>query len=169
MLVTLNVQEAITAATIGMRRQIFAMSKSLRHYGKADLAKDDDVFDLAFDHHIFGAMAEFAVAKALNMFWAPNVGIIDGVDVGGRVEVRVRKIPGTGTDLAIRQKDTDGRPYVLALSRRDFSFDLVGWLYAEEGKGKGTFCEARQVWFVPPPYRSIEELAEIVRAQTVAA
>jgi hypothetical protein len=163
MMVTLNVQEAITAATIGMRRQVYAMSRNLRHYGKADLPKDDKVFDLAFDHHIFGAMAEFAVAKALNMFWSPNVGVIDGADVGGQVEVRVRKIPGPGTDLAIRQKDIDARPYVLVLSRRDFSFELAGWLYAQDGKGKGRYCEARKVWFVPPPYRPIEELADIIR------
>jgi hypothetical protein len=163
MIVTLTPQEAMTAGHVGLYRQCFAMTKKLPHFGTPTSDQDD----LAFDHHIVSAWGEFIVAKTLNLFWAPNVGNIRGIDVGGVVEVRVRKVPGTGVDLAIREHDKDGRPYVLAHHLRGgFSFELVGWLYGHEAKGRGPFNELRKVWFVPPPYRPIDELLSLYTMPT---
>src|SRR5215471_6158229 len=101
MIVTLSPQDAAFPAHVGMRRQIFALSQRLRnHY---DLPDDANCFDI----HIFGAMAEFALARALNLFWEPHIAIDDKPDVGGVLDVRLRRLPGTGSDLPIKPKDHD--------------------------------------------------------------
>ena len=143
----------ITAASIGMRRQVYAISHNLWHYGHEEEK---------FDSHVIGAMAEFAVARVLNLFWEANIGKIGGSDVGGVVGVRMRRIPGVGTDLAIGPKDEDETPYVLVHGYRNGRMDLVGWLYGRAAKErKGPWCEPKNVWFVPPPYDPMDTLIDL--------
>lgn len=156
-IVKLTTQEVITAAGIGMRRQAFADSEKLEHYG-------GECTRGWFDAHIMGAMAEYAVAKTLNLFWHPNIGKTKEPDVGGFIEVRMRGVPGTGTDLIYKPKDKDELPIVHVLGRVDASFELVGWLYGREAKARtADFWEFNGMWFVPPPYRPIETLIELCR------
>jgi hypothetical protein len=156
MIVKLSAQEIVTAAGIGMRRQTYAMTNELRQYGNGTQEW--------FDAHIMGAMAEYAVAKTLNLFWHAHIGKIDQPDVGGFVEVRMRRVPGSGTDLAIRPKDKDQLPFVQVLGRYDGTFDIVGWLFGREAKQRGSnWCESNQIWYVPPPYKPIESLIELCR------
>jgi len=155
MIITLLPQDAIVPATVGMRRQFVAMQRGMRPDGNADEAR-------YFDHHIFGAMAEFVVARLLNLFWEPRIGSTAGEDVGaiggGAVGVRLRRMPGNGGDLAIRRKDKDHVPQVLVHNHGDFTFIIKGWEYAGEARARGVWNECSNVWFVPPPYRSTEEL-----------
>lgn len=156
MIIKLTAQEIITAASIGMRRQTYAMSNGLRQYGNGKQEW--------FDAHIMGAMAEFAVAKTLNLFWHAHIGKTDAPDVGGFVEVRMRRVPGYGTDLAIRPKDKDHLPFVQVLGSYDGAFDLVGWMYGRDAKARGgEWCESNEIWYVPPPYQPIETLIELCR------
>jgi hypothetical protein len=153
-LVTLSVEEAITAAINGLRRQIFALSRGL---------EDDSEDDHAFGSHIYGAIAEFALARRLNRFWAPNIGLTDEREVGGLIDVKTRQLPGAGADLSIRPNDADERPYVLAISRRGLTIELVGWLCSHEAKARGEWNERARCWFAPPSYRPIEELIRVYR------
>jgi len=167
MIITLSPQDAIVPASIGLRRQIFALANGLRHFGAMTMTERqfNSAADNAFDHHILAAMSEYVVARALNLFWEPSVGNTNGVDVGGLVQVRLRRVPGTGSDLAIRDKDIDDKPYVLVHYPGGLTFELKGWLFGREGKGRGQFNEQKNVWFVPPPYRSIDELLEWVQGK----
>jgi len=153
MIIALTPVEAFTVASVGLRRQLLALARGHVPDGNADE-------DRYFDHHIFGAMAEFAVARATNLFWHASIGLDAGLDVGGCISVRLRRLPGTGTDLAIRRKDQDHVPQVLVHNHRgrEFYFDLIGWLYTKEARERGVWNERSNVWFAPPPYRSIEEL-----------
>src|SRR5262245_11852999 len=117
-----------------------------------------------FDARIVAAVSELAVARALNLFWEPFIGPYYGGDVGGRVEVRLRRQPGFG-ELTMLDTDKDERPFVLvhwSLDERDMH--LVGWLYGAEAKERaherGQWCDKKQCWFVPGPYRPIETLIE---------
>ena len=153
----LSAHDALTCAVVGVRRRILSTFLKQKQYG------NDDAY---FDSDIMGAMAEFAVGGALGVFWDGHVGKSDDGDVGGFVEVRMRRVPGTGTDLAIRPKDHDDRPYVLALGHRDFRIEVIGWLYGGDAKARGrasdnAWCESKGVWYVPPPYEPITSLIPI--------
>jgi hypothetical protein len=140
------------AIKVGEDRHAYALAHHLKHYG----LKDDD----HFSHHIIGAVGECAVAAFFQLRWNPNIGVITGVDVSGKIEVRARRLEGTGLDLAMRPKDKDDLPYVLVWVSQDYMTELIGWLYGWETKGKGQWCDSKQVWFIPPPYRGINELRE---------
>ena len=129
MIVRLSPQEIITASSIGLRRQVYAMHTNLRQYGNGKPEW--------FDAHIMGAMAEFVVARAVNLFWSAHIGVTDQPDVGGLIEVRLRRVPGSGTDLAIRPKDKDHRPFVQVLGSFDGSFRIAGWSGGKEAKDRG--------------------------------
>jgi hypothetical protein len=143
------------AREVGLQRHGYALQAGLKHYGnKAD---DSD------SHHVVGAIAECAVAKYLNLPWRANVGNIHGVDVGDAVEVRARRVPGTGTDLAIRPHDKDEKPVVLVFVFANYQCELRGWIFGHEGKNVGPWNEAKCVWFVPPPYRPVAYLHNAIK------
>ena len=145
------------ATDIGAQRHAYALSQGYRNYGTIDDGEER--------HHVAGAIGECAVAAHFKLPWKPNVGVITGVDVGNLIEVRTRILPGKGFDLAIRPDDKEDKPYVLTFVLKDNSVRLIGWLYGKEGKhGQrgGVWNEGRQVWFVPPPYRSISDLVSML-------
>ena len=162
---TLAPHDALTAGEVGLRRQIWALSVDLKHYGNDS---DADASARAFDHHIWSCMSEFVVAREFNLFWKPHIGITKGCDVGGIIEVRMRNVPGSGTDLAIRPHDKPDKPHLLVLNFRNLTFDLVGWLSGDEGLARARdgcmWDEMHQCWYVPPPYRPLEELHKLVES-----
>jgi hypothetical protein len=144
------------AIAIGEARYLYAVEHALRMYGNIDYSDQGDSL------HIAGAISEAVVAKHFKLPWKPHIGVIDGIDVGGLIEVRARRVPGTGTDLAIRPDDKDDLPYVHSLVYADNSVTLKGWLYGRDGKGRGVWNSAKCVWFNAPPYRPISELEKII-------
>lgn len=159
MIMDLSWQELALCGDVGVRRQVAAFAKNLEQYGKPDGTEP------LFEHHIGGAISEFAVARFLNLFWEPSIGAIETVDVGGLVEVRMRLLPGTGGDLAMRPKDHDEKPYVLVhvYRERPHQPEIIGWLLGREGKRPGQALEPkRKVWFIPPPYHAPQGLVEWV-------
>jgi hypothetical protein len=141
------------AIEVGMARRALAVERGDTHYG--DVPKTGDA-----DDDIVGAIGECATAARLRLPWNPTVG--GGADVGGVIEVRARRYPGTGCDLAIRPKDRDDKPYVLAWVNADQSIEVVGWMYGRDGKNRGTWNEKKKVWFNPPPYRPLHELEALL-------
>jgi len=149
-------EEWLSRATeAGRQRQDYARSRNLKHYGnKADYSVGKD---------IIGCIGECAAAKFFGLKWSPQIGVYNAVDVGGVLEVRARNIPGTGRDMAYRPDDKDHLPYVLVHVFQDNGVRLIGWLYGHEAREAGPWCEAKRVWFVPPPYRDIASLAIILQ------
>lgn len=144
--IELSPHEMVTAGTVGLRRNVAAIVRRLKpvHGGQANGLPG------AFGHHVVGAMAEFVVAKTLNLFWDPNIGKTRECDVGGIVEVRARTQDGDGLDLAIRPKDKPDAPHVLVHCDPPF-FRIPGWIFAREARSITGVCwnEKRGLWFVP--------------------
>lgn len=159
----LSANDLIHAGTVGLRRQIFALTKSLRPINGSPPNEDPETMD----NHILSAWAEFAVGRRLNLFWEPAVGEPGIVDVGGLVEVRARRENGTGLDLVITAselKDHPNRPYVLVHCRAP-TFTFAGWARAGETEALGGVWNAqRRIWFVPfGNLRMIENLDTEIR------
>lgn len=104
------------------------------------------------DGHIMAAKSELVVAADLDLFWCPDVGNLDEVDVGDMVEVRA--INSDGFCLRIRRKDADpknqqGRqhPYVLTHVDHDPAADTVtilGWAFPGEAVHLAFWAERRK-------------------------
>lgn len=158
---TLKPNELLSAAIAGARRQVSALAN-----GREDYCHNDTVDP--FERHIMGAMAELAVARTFNLFWADETGRIDGSDVGGLIEVRARKIGGRGLDLGIRERgNKPNKPYLLVHCDLP-KFFFVGWIYGRDGWAIGKENSLAGVRWVPakiPPLRPTEELRTIVAAR----
>jgi hypothetical protein len=143
-----------TAAMIGVRRQIRAFAKD-----REDYCHNDSVDPFA--RHIKGAMAELAVARTFNLFWAGCTGRVDESDVGGLIEVRGRQVGGSGLDLGIKSRFLKpDKPYVLVHYDLPF-FTLVGWIYGHQAKAIGKKNSQLGVYFVPPTLPPLHELGEL--------
>src|SRR5215471_8587845 len=164
MLVRLTLQQMITAGSVGLRRHIAAIARSLDHHWSGT---ESDLFD----HHIVGAMGEYAVASVFNLFWHEHVGDIGERDVGGLIDLRTRR-PDNGRDLAIRPKDKDGKP-ILLVHARPPEFALVGWIpSASQGRAIGEWNDRARVHFVPgavPPLLPVKQLFDLVDAMWLDA
>lgn len=124
-----------------------------RHYG-------DDPQNVPA-HNVTGTVSEIAAAKFTDLPW--SVGYAGSIDVGGLLEARGRKVPGSGTDLGIRPKDLHlERPFVLVHVLPDYTCRIVGWEFGYHARARGRWNAKREVWFVPPPYRPLDKLLELV-------
>lgn len=78
-----------------------------------------------YEVHQRAAGAEMAVAKYLDLYWAPSVNVFKVPDVGN---LHVRSTPYANGGLIIRPKDKHGN-YVLVTG--DFPvFTVVGWIHS---------------------------------------
>ena len=147
----------------GNARQDYAEGARLANYGR----EIGSIKERA--NHIMGCRCEIAVAARLHLPWSAQVGILVGIDVGGKVEVRGRRIPGKGTDLACRiGRDKPNRPYVLIHCFDTGEFEIIGWLYGWECAARANDCLVRyEITYVPPPYHAFVELEELVRKSAV--
>jgi hypothetical protein len=156
----LSPQELMTAAMVGVRRQISAMANGRAHWGVLSSSETS-----AFDNHIIGAMAEFAVAKHFHLFWSDNVGSVTGRDVGGEIEVRCRRVGGSGLDLAMRPHDKPAMPYLLVHAAMP-KFTLVGWIYGCDAESLGMLNESTGLrYVVASSLRPLDELQTMLRGK----
>ena len=123
MIVILTEKEQRMLEWVGKQRLHYAKLNNLAPVGTA--TNNEDAKD-----HILGAQCEFATSIALNLFWRPNIGILNAVDVGGAVEVR--STPIRDGRLIIRPKDRQF-PFVLAY-RNLPQVELLGWQWADWAK-----------------------------------
>src|SRR5215510_5846982 len=75
MKVTLVESEIMIAAYVGSARNTYAVLHKWRSRAGMSLEQN-------WTAHIEGAAGELAVAKALGLYWRPNVGVLDADDVG---------------------------------------------------------------------------------------
>ena len=146
----------------GYERQRYAESRNLEHFGGRPMTSLR-----ALSNHIVGCRGECAVAKVLSLPWSVQAGVLTGVDVGGKVEARTRRMPDPHGDLAFRTKDKDDLPYVLVHAHRDGQLELIGWLYGHEARARGGDWHY-QICYVAPPYRDIKSLITAFGRREVA-
>jgi hypothetical protein len=123
-----------------------------------------------WDMEMNSCFAEMGVAKHFNKYWAPAVGVVGIVDVGGVIEVRSRQ--KAGHRLIMHQDDHDDRPYVLVHIEPPI-IGLVGWLMGGEAKNPEWWSDPqgtnRHAFFVPDgALHSIDELVPEVLARAAA-
>jgi hypothetical protein len=156
-LVELSYNEILTAASVGVRRQVAAM------HGNRQSFRQPLQNDALFDFHILGAMAEMVVARSLNLFWSDAVGSINSGDVGGLVEVRCRRVI-SGLDLGMGRMSREklDRPYVLVHYNNTRQFRMVGWIPGQQAwDGAVLHAETGIRYFKGsvPPLRPMHSLA----------
>lgn len=159
--ISLSKNEAIMAAMSGITRcaeSVIEQNRSETHGSKRNTA---------WQRHVEGALGEFAVAKALGLFW-PGVGIIFGPDIPTKTEV-------------CQTEHEHGRLIIHDDAKDDHIFWLVtgllgnyvvhGWILAEEGKDRHYWDDPqgdRPAYFVPQSYLNKEYSSEEVQAlQTI--
>lgn len=120
---------------------------------------------IKFNDFIISAWGEMAVAKALGLYWPPQIGeaFQDG-DLGpGMVECRLRRVK-VGRDMGIWPTDKEERPFVLVYDYAP-EFHLMGWAYPIVGKQLGVWNEKSNCYFLRPNFlQPIETLHEELAA-----
>lgn len=145
MKIQLNGFEITTAAINGVMRQCRALSKGLN---EAHGCKRD----LGWDFHIEAALAECALAKAINQYWTGMGHTIGLSDVGDKHEARHRT---TKSDLCLRPPDNPDHEYWLIYGKFG-SYEVMGHMKGSEGKTPQFLQESQKnggtytFYFVPP-------------------
>lgn len=117
MKVKLSTQEMAAAAMVGVRRKVM----SLKRQETAGHDKSN------WSDEIEGAMGECAVAKALGIYWSPEVNVFKVPDVG---DLHVRQTTHLNGKLIYRPGDADGVYILVRGSLGDY--DVVGWKHSNE-------------------------------------
>lgn len=154
MQITLTPNEMMIAGIVGLRRRIVAITGDLRERVELESTRGNE-----FDKDVIGAMAEMAVGRGLNLHWSVTSFGVDVGSVSEGVEVRCRRVGGSGLDLAFRKSDTSQRPYVLVHADVPV-FTLVGWLYLREAAAAGTPGPGGLI-YVPP--NKLHDMVELIR------
>lgn len=152
--IELSHEELLTAAMVGVRRQVSAMR---------DRREENwDNADNPFEIHILGCMGELAAAKHYNLFWPDAVGSVRSHDVGGMLEVRTRR----GGAMFIRHTHKPGKPYLLIHTElpRAPLFHFVGWIFGRDGWSIGKPCNGNAKLHIvePSQLRPLDELFPVL-------
>jgi hypothetical protein len=116
--------EVKVAYFVGEERHSSAMVKGLC---EAHGANRTD----SLKNHVVGAMAEAAVAKALNIYWDCSVDVFNRADL--QPDIGVRSTPYDHGHLIIHNEDPDDRRFVLATGD-DGHFVVRGWMIGRDAK-----------------------------------
>jgi hypothetical protein len=120
--VDLSASDVRHAALVGVGRDLAAKAQNRRPlYGGNTLIAN-----------IVGALGELTVAKALGVFWNPNVGGNDH-DSGDVGPFEVRTTNRSPAFLTVRERDDDARPVVLVTGQPP-CMRIEGWIWAAEAK-----------------------------------
>jgi hypothetical protein len=123
-----------------------------------------------------GLVAQCAVCALFKTPYRPEAGKKNPIDIGNVLNVRGRMMPRYQAELPIKpEKDQDEIPTILVRVWKpietDGVLDAVGWLYGGEakeiGKRIGKWDGHYLCWYVPPPYRSMEELLKMYPPGTI--
>jgi hypothetical protein len=141
--ILLRADEFATALDVATRR----VSDSLLNQARDSLRNKSWIDSTV--KHIYGAVAEVAVAKALDRY--PQLGVRQysgmAADVSRDLEVRY----STKDLLVVRKSDPDNRKYILVTGVPP-NLVVEGWLTGKEAKELGSFSDpynlGKPAWFV---------------------
>lgn len=154
--IKLNSYEFLTAANIGMRRNVEAIYK-----GRKVRFPEKTPGEL-WGFHIESAIAEMCVSKYLDIYWSMGVNTFHVADVGKNLEIRW----SMRNDCKIRPDDNN----VIIVSVKELGMNkiIMGWINSEEGKKpeyefKGKNSDLAPCYFVPhEKLNSPESLKELM-------
>jgi len=137
--ISLNRQELRAAAYAGIERRIAGIAKNRPAFYGADTRHNEWQID------VIGSIAEYAVAKYLNIYWEPatNTPLADLPGDVGTYQVRSTCWP-TG-QLIVHERDKDHAPFILAVVENQH-IHLKGWLYGSEAKQIGEQRDHGDYW-----------------------
>lgn len=149
--ITLNRQELRAAAYAGIERRLSGIAKQRPAYYGADNRHNEWQID------VIGSIAEYAVAKHLNIYWEPatNQPLADLPGDVGTYQVRSTCWPNG--QLIIHQRDKANVPYILAIVNNN-TITLKGWLYGHEAKQVGEQREHHDYWIPQQSLHPMEQL-----------
>ena len=137
--VELEAHEVRHAVLVGVGRTLAARSQHRRpRY----------VGSITFLGDIVGAVGELVVAKALGVYWAPNVGGNDHAtgDVDG---LQVRATMRTPPRLPIRETDQPADQVFVLVIGQPPGMSIAGWLRAGDAKRAEWWDDRDHEWKVP--------------------
>ncbi len=101
-----------------------------------------------YDIHILGAVGEFVVARALDVFWS-GPGTLRAPDVG---LLQVRTATRADSRLIVHPTDPDDAPFVL-VTGSGLTYVVRGWLLGQDAKQPHWWADPtrsqRPAYFVP--------------------
>ena len=138
--IRLTNSEVMQGAHVGMLRQVENMQKQRKARYGAGHAND-------WQLNIEGALAEMALAKYLNCYWAK--GTVGEKDVGG---AQVRSSPRANARLILHPDDSDDDVFYQVTGVNGV-YDVHGWILGCNGKREEFWCDPtgnnRYAYFVP--------------------
>lgn len=156
--ITLQLEDALRAATVGAERRLRSRYAIRRQWVGWE--------ETTFDQDIEGAGAELALARALELHWTGDVAPHQHApDVG---PFHVRQTAHRNGHLPIHEDDPATAPFVLVVGRMPW-YRIVGWILADDGRAiagerKCLHPKGRPAWWVPADrLRSPHLLAEAAR------
>lgn len=137
--IDLSLAEVQMAALVGMQRVIECLKLNASHrHG----ASENDTWDMSIE----GAIAECALAKYLNYYWAKGQrGAPDVFDVD------CRQTHYSNGRLILHDDDVDDRKYYLLVGKQGV-YDVKGYILAKDGKQQKYWDDPvgqRAAYFVP--------------------
>ena len=149
--VTLTLSEVMSAAVIGISRQLQSM--------KMNLTNQHGTEGNDWQIHIEGALGECAAAKAIDRYWPATVGTFKmGGDVG-MIQVRTRS--RHDYELIIRKNDDMDASFVLVTGTAP-TYRVWGWHNAGDAR-KDEWLRSHggrpPAWFVP--HEALRPLGEL--------
>lgn len=141
MRVQMTWQELMVAAQVGAMRRVGSIRRGMNknvHASVSDWATDTN-----------GALAEMAVAKALDIYWGAHTMTMKSPDVGS---IQVRSSSHKSPHLIVRHNDADNELFILVQTSPP-DCEIIGYLsgadakrpeYWRQGTGEGVGA-----WWVP--------------------
>lgn len=149
--VTLTASDLYVAATGGMLRTIENIIKS------ANSAHGADADGLNWTISIQGAIAEYAISKALDVHWHGK-GVMRGDDVG---KYQARSTHHQNGRLIIYEDDADNKPFILVIGEKK-EYRLSGWMMGGEAKQQKYWDESMRDPCYCVPQRDLRKMDTLV-------
>ncbi len=135
--VTLDPPEALMASYVGCRRRVASLARGCQDRHGYDGRN-------AWEQDILGALAELAVAKALDLHWSGSVNAWKRPDVGRSYQIRTTGY--AAGRLLIRSEDPEVDTYILVVQVNPLQFKIAGQI-------DGRLARQPRWWTKPDPAR----------------
>lgn len=158
--VELSHHDMLFAAIGGCQRRVKAMQVNRPQLYGADHRQNYWQIDVQ------GAIAEYAVAKAINMFWEPAtdqpLNTLPG-DVG---VYQVRSTVYKSGSLIVHPADKDDAAFILAIVAEPF-VKLAGYLWGKDAKQLGEYKKPKDIWVDQTKLKPVTDILHVVETETV--
>lgn len=158
--VELSHHDLLFAAMGGCQRRVKAMQVNRPQYYGADERQNYWQIDIQ------GAIAEYAVAKAIAAFWEPATDRPLNTLPGDVSIYEVRSTVYKTGSLIVHPADKDDAAYILAIVAEPF-VKLAGYLWGRDAKELGEYKKPNDIWVPQKKLQPVTDILNIVENDTV--